>query len=608
MTGRHLRKVLAVWLAASLAAPAGAIEVKVPVQSKRSGPGGVGGVGTIGVGPGPAVLAPALSLDLGGSIKLVPGAPALAPHDAPSAMAPAALAPPAAAPDAKQIVFDVRGSRGGHGDVAAAYLTTFDILDRTVGHPDAVTPRVTLIADPTERSILSRLLGRPVRDGDSLFDGHARVYGPQTLPADHPPADLVMTLAAPNGEFSRKGDLRWIDRQQSGEGVIPVTERSAILTQTVFGNTEALGTDVATIMIGGLRLELSHAGLARRDAGVYTDPIARLLRGHARETVGRFVLDEASRTEVPGAAAVTAVLTGEVLAGAQAGLAYGISMKEVKPQFERYLQGLSVEARRTGGSYALFTPSGFSLSDVEDDALRGRITVIEPDRSMPERAEPGRIYIVKTGTLPHPLFVGLMAYSRPPPVLAGDGAMSAALGLGRPFVMTGVEWNQKNIDVFAQRLASRAAPKDRSLVYSVYFDLALEKALQLEALAPAYEEVSRAIPSLTDTMLAAVEAARHAPSAEVPVSRLVEGMRDDVLRASLVAVRSVNGEEEARDMAWTLLRQGTTRERGLVASALMRAGVRRALMLKAFRMVDFYPLNVFAARVALSLGAVRRRA
>jgi hypothetical protein len=584
--------LLALFAAAHAAAGVTSIPDSVATPQVNASPGGA--VTTAGPAFG-GLAAPSLSLS----------APALSPFAAPSvAPAPIPSVQPAAAKAAKpaesrRIVFDVRGSRGGHGDVAAAYLTAYDLLDRTVGHKGAVTPEITFVAGATERAILARLAGRPVRDGDDLFDGYAKVYGPDTLPAEHPPADVLMNLAAQEGEFTRHGDLRWADGVSAKDARIPVNERTVILTQTVFGNTESASNGPATALVAGRRLELSHAGLARGDAGIYADPVARSLRGRPREEVRRFVLTETEKTEIGGTAAVAAILHGEVLAGAEVGLAYGISMKEVKPQFERYLAGLAMQAHGEKKSFVIVTPSGFKLEDIKSKRLRDRVIVFDGDRVMPESAEPGRIYVLKTGTLPHPLFVGLMAYSRPPPVVAGDGAMSAAVGLGRPFVLTKVGWNDENIRTFAERLSLRAPEGKRELIKAVYLSSKLERAGELDALAGVFAETSRAIPTLTDTMFAAVQAARDAQSPDVPTDRLLGGVKDPILRASLISLRALLGDADAQEIAFDALRGGDARERRLVASAMFRDMSSRLTFLKPFRALDFHPLNILAAKLAL---------
>jgi len=553
--------------------------------------------------PSPSLSAPSLSFL----------APALSPLASPSwAPAPVPSVAPAAAistvkpAETRRIIFDVRGSRGGHGDVAAAYLTAYDLLDRTIGREDAITPEITFIAGETERRILSRLAGRQVSDGGDLFDGFAKVFAHSSLPADHPPADVLMNLAAPEGEFAGKGDLRWSEGPRIQDGRIPVSDRTVILTQTVFGNTESAAKGPATALVGGKRLELSHAGLARNDGGIYADPVARDLRGRPREELKRFILQQTDKTEVSGAAAIAAVLNGEVLAGAEVGLAYGISMKEVKPQFEAYLIGLANQAAKARGSFVVVTPSAFKLEDIKNRDLRARIVVFEGDRVMPETAVAGKIYILKTGTMPHALFVGLMAYSRPPPVLAGDGAMSAAVGLGRPFVLTKVGWNDENIRTFAERLSFRVPLEKRGLINAVFLKTHLERAGELDSIASAFAETSRSIPTLTDTMFAAVQAARDASELGVPTQAVLGGVKDEILRASLIALRSLLGDADAQEIAYDTLRSGSARSRRLVASALFRDMTRGTRLLKPFRWLDFHPLNLLAAKLALRYNRAER--
>jgi hypothetical protein len=192
-----------------------------------------------------------------------------------------------------------------------------------------------------------------------------------------------------------------------------------------------------------------------------------------------------------------------------------------------------------------------------------------------------------------------MAYSRPPPVVAGDGAMSAAVGLGRPFVLTKVGWNDENIRTFAERLSLRAPEGKRELIKAVYLSSKLERAGELDALAGVFAETSRAIPTLTDTMFAAVQAARDSQSPDVTTDRLLVGVKDPVLRASLISLRALLGDADAQEIAFDTLRGGDARERRLVASAMFRDMSSRLTFLKPFRALDFYPLNLLAAKLAL---------
>lgn len=593
------RLLLLVTALAAVPAAAGVSAVPEGFEVKPAGNSATAGVNAT-VTPLGGAPAPVLSPSLG-----VLPAPSLAPAPAPSVAAaarplPAKAAPAAAVPQTRHIVFDVRGSRGGHGDVAAAYLTAYDLLDRTAGRDDAITPSVTFIAGETERRILSRLTGRTVRSGDDLFDGHAKVYA-YGLPKDASAPDVLMNLAAPEGEY--KPPLPGDDKYG-----LRLAKNTVILTQTVFGNTESESKGPATVLINGRRLELSNAGLARADAGVYADPVARALRRMTPEQRKTFALERLEEADVPGSAAAGAVVRGEVLSGAELGLAYGISMKEVKPQFERYLSGLAERLDKTGGSYVIATPSSFVAEDVRSIRLRDRIEVITGDPVLPEKAEKGKIYILKTGTLPHPAFVSLMALSRPPPVVAGDGAMSAAIGLGRPFVLTRVGWNEDNIEAYGRRLAARAPPERRALLKAVFEKGALERAVDLDALEPAFEETSRAIPLLTDTMFAAIQAARDLESPDVRTPDLIAGIEDQRLRASLISARSVLGDVDAQELAGEALYRADRGTRRVTASVLAREVLGGAFILRHLLALDFHPINMAAARFALRwTRAVSRR-
>ncbi len=591
---------LIVFAAASALGGVATVPDAVVAPETNSGAASFGG-GSVGPGAAPlsAAAAPSLAppltplaalpsaLSASAAVPQAAAAPAFA--AAPSVSAPAS---PAAAPP-PHVVFDVRGSRGGNGDVAAAYLTAYDLLSRTRGRADAIVPAMTFVTGAVERRILSRLAGHELEDGSFLFDGGVRVVEAYT-PAQHEPADVLMNLAASHGEFDRQGH-------------IPVRADGVIITQTVFGNTESDKDGPATALVGGRRLEMSTAGLERKDAGIYADPVARELRGLPRGQLARFVRDQAADSDVNGAAAIAAVLDHEVLNGAEVGLAYGIGLAEVKPQFERYLAGLSARAQERRTSYVIFTPSSFDLSDIKYAALRAHVAVFNGDVPLPERAREGTIYVVKTGTLPHRLFVGLMAYSRPPPLVAGDGAMSAAVGLGRPFVMTRVGWNEKNIAVYAERLAARAPAADRALLRDVYGNLKLERASELENLAPAYAATSRSIPLLTDTLFEAVHAARGLDSSEVATDALLGGVKDEVLRASLVAHRSLKGDPDALEIAFDTLRRGSASSRGLLVAALTRDLARRLSFMRPLIDLNIMPINAAAARLTLAVAAAFER-
>ena len=79
--------------------------------------------------------------------------------------------------------------------------------------------------------------------------------------------------------------------------------------------------------------------------------------------------------------------------------------------------------------------------------------------------------------------------------------MSAAVALGRPFVLTKVAWNGLNIQTYAGRLSFRAPKEKQKLIEAVFLKTELERAGELEGISDVFEATGRAIPTLTDTML-----------------------------------------------------------------------------------------------------------
>lgn len=436
----------------------------------------------------------------------------------------------------KNVVIDVRNSRGGKGDVAAGYLTAADIL---AGDAPA-DARVTLLMDGKAEKILAGLRGRPAVPGQADFGGRLLYHTVESLPAAFPAADLYMLLASAlrSDSTARAGRL--------------IGSETVVIEQSVLGRTEARSTArSAVVQARGQAFVAAPAGLAPGETGVYSDHAAWELRGKSRDEVARFIaaalpLVASERDRLT----LRRMLDGTLLPGAEPGLAYGISAAGVKGQFEGYMKALAGRAGAEGKSYVLLSPSGFSKEDIQDPALRARVEVVAKDDAPPAgRAEPGKIYVVLTGDLPHPVFVGLMAYSRPPPVVAGDGAMSAGVILGRPFAMTRVAWNARNIGTFRERLLeSDSRPGTRELLAAVFDEGSpdLGRALELDAHAAAFEGLARSVPSLTASLLDAAQAAIGALQSEAPAAEVLAALpADTALRAGFLLRRLAAGETAA---------------------------------------------------------------
>jgi hypothetical protein len=517
--------------------------------------------------------------NLGVAVPLQPGGENLSLGETKSALATlAAERRSLGLPPFRNIVIDVRNSRGGRGDVAAGYLTAIDLLERAKGKTDEGPGlKVTLLIDDSARKILSGMRGKPLEAGDVDFEGSLTYRTLTELPQDQA-ADMYLGVASPSGSFKYSPDFLRLDRNRSalrrllrrfenwlrrtvedepelvGLGV-PINEDTVLMVQTVLGNTENQNSwnPYALVKVGQRELKMLPAGLAARETGVYSDNVAWKLRNMGRPELKDFLLQAAeSITDDNDRINLRTVLRETRLKGAEIGLVYGISMKAVKPQFESYLAGLAAKAKASSSSYVLVTPSGFKLEDVADEQLRDRLVVIGGEGGgwlNKRNAEPGKIYILRTQALPHPVFVGLMAYSRPPPVMAGDGAMSAAIVLGRPFVMTRVEWNKRNIANFKERMQEGLISMNQiDLLEDVYGEeLNLKRALELEELADRYAGLVDRLPGFTSGVMAAAVAAKNVLNRSVPLESVLPYW-SQAQKAEILLERSRMGDKEAKKL------------------------------------------------------------
>jgi formylglycine-generating enzyme required for sulfatase activity len=460
-------------------------------------------------------------------------------------------------PPFQNIVIDVRGSRGGRGDVAAGYLVATDILERARrAKTSAPSFQITFIMDETSQSILSGLWHRPVFPGQKDIEGLVAFETVDSLPRSFPPADLYLALASPSGKVRFPKSLRRVEEYDLSRKGIPVNSKTIVLVQTVLGNTENPDSinPFALLQISGQDFRMLPAGLAEEESGLYSDYVAWQLRGKSRSEIANFIKGSLPSVKNKRDRQVIAgIVDGTLFAGSKPGLVYGVTAGTVKPQFETYLKGLAADARSSKKSYCLITPSGFSKGDVADNNLSGQIEVVALDQMpRPSQAKPETIYIVRTNGLPHPIFVGLMAYARPPPVLAGDGALSAAVILGRPFVMTQVAWNAKNIVNFRKKLLEQDNRKEtRELMESIYSGISapdLSRALQLEAHTSLYENLVYSLKGLSSSIFAAAQAVVSMVHNSSPLELLLPSLPQDwALRLDVILQYFVAGEVGALD-------------------------------------------------------------
>lgn len=439
----------------------------------------------------------------------------------------------------REIIIDVRESRGGNGDVASGYLMAMELLRNK-----QISGFITILVDDKSKKILSRLA-----QGNLEFWSRVKVETMRTLP-DGKVFDLYLALASPSGDFIHKQDIIEL------EGLAPVSYESpqkiklkssgVLIVQTVLGNTENTNYKHpnALVRTQGINYEMSVAGLGLNEGGIYNDYVALHLKHKTLDEVRQFIMGQSDLiSDLFSRMAVEKIIGGKKLQGAQIGLAYGISLNETKKQFESYLRGL-VSNNETG--YCLITPSKVDEGDISDPNIRAKVKFVTDLDSLPDTAEAGKIYIVKTGTLPHSVFVGLMAYSMKsgqPPIGAGDGFMSAAINLGEPFVLTRVEWNAQNIQNLKDRLIDIAHgvyidPIEFefavSLVSQVFDQIDFNDAKSLVHLRPLFAQLSELAPALFDRIInAAVAVSAQTQTSHNHNHKYDEDVLDPMLRSSL---------------------------------------------------------------------------
>lgn len=421
----------------------------------------------------------------------------------------------------KHVLVDARGSRGGNGDIAAAYLTINDWLINF-----QLESEFTVLVDQNGKT---RLLS--LAQGNELFLSKVRVLE-ETADAPSTQFSLYLVFANPSGTYRYASDLK---------AKFHFTENASFLVQTVLGNTEnpnSLNPN-AIVESKSVVYDWAPAGLSPKESGIYSDYIAQELRPLSLEQVRASLLENLHEVENAEArTSISDVLNQKKLQGAKVGLVYGISAEQTQAQFMSYLHGLVGQSHQ---SFVLFTPSSFKVTSLED-SLRERVVVLSAhSASLPDQAEPNKIYLVTTPNLPHRIFVSLMALSMKSgvaPVGAGDGFMSAAIDLGGPFVLTQVPWNRSNIANLKKWLLDLAVEYKvpsadmtflRELLRRNYDLSDFRTAYALKRFAPLFRLLKTRIPKLSRRML---EMAVAAPYLDQP--NIVPQVADLVLQKSVL--------------------------------------------------------------------------
>jgi hypothetical protein len=494
--------------------------------------------------------------------------------------------------DFRRIVVDVRNMRAGNGDVAGGYLTALDLLERR-RYPG----EITLLADEGALRILGAMRGGDVLLGKRIpvGPGALRVHTVDSLPRDFGTADLYLSVARPSAarlhmlaQGTTVGGVRI--GPETGHAAELVDSATVRIAQTVFGNTndDHLARPNANLWIGDGRFEVSPAGVAPHEAGIYADPVALGLRGKSPREVREFLGEALDGLPSEHAReSLRSLVEDRALRGAKRGLVYGVTLKEGRDQFGGYLRRAVSEARSNGESYAFVTPSRYRPEHLPAGlAGQVRFVSVSAGETLPAVAEPGIVYLIETPTLPHAVFVGLMADSELPVVVSGDSSLAAAIALGRPFAMTQLDWNKRTVAAVGKHLRGVSEVPSWDVLSRVFGGDALERLPDLsaafelgaEALAPAFRALLGRAGLFTDQLIdSALRAKRGAyPGAAFETA-------DRGLRTSLLIHGAAGGDTGAGRLLAQFLERNPERALGLLvtnvlgADALKDDAVRRAL-------------------------------
>ncbi|MCB9025318.1 MAG: hypothetical protein H6625_03300 [Bdellovibrionaceae bacterium] len=437
------------------------------------------------------------------------------------------------------VIFDVRGSRGGHGDVAAGYLTIMDLISRYKFNGE-----ITVLVDSKSLRILNKL-----SEGNQTFKKRVNFVSIDSLDQNSS-FDMYIVLASPSGRFHFGSD---IDEASSGEvsggnrNKIYMKKNAVLLVHTVLGNTENpySKNPFAVIRYQGVNYNMSPAGIAHSESGVYSDYAALELKAKSKEEIIDEVQQQLQIVQNESSRYFIQSLFKQIQEQKiEFGLAYGLTATTTARQFLSYLEGLMLKPSKI--PKVILTPSAFKSAHITDPKLAARVKFLDEVTDLTKPLDPKYVYIYNSPTLPHKLFTTMLAYSMfhgLVPVGAGDGFTSAAINLGGPFVLTQVEWNAKNIANLKSRLKQviRKNYTDKikltffeNLIDTVYEQVDLRGAQYLTLLRAVFDVVSEEVKELTGSIVNSAEAVTQWQQAKGFTSSDPSSILDPALIQSLM--------------------------------------------------------------------------
>jgi len=440
----------------------------------------------------------------------------------------------------KNIVFDVRNYRGGHGDIAATYLTINEMLKRFKYHRT-----ITIITNEVTAPILKKLAAD---DPDFLLK--TDIVSVEDLQWFRP-ADLYIDLAGDSDDLNTRTVMfRRVAPQghkpsHHEDGRVLVDNHTIFVSQTTLGATERPASPYGQMGVGQQIFRTRPAGLGEFESGIYWDysayELGHLTKSAALKSGIEFLKDKDKNKNL-------STMELRILYTLQArqedknriGFLYGASHDQVSTQVNSYMKGIS-RTRKHKKPLVILSPSKWMPDDFLDERIFKRIHIIDQtDAFELDRLEDNHIYVVRTGFISPRLFNTLMAASDLPPILSGDGAMSAAIQLGRPFAMTGIEWNYRNIDIFRMHLENLQVDETKVPITQIFPDFSdpdLSRLGTLRFASTEFGSVPQYVPSLLGAIIENAYQVREMAAHPENFWNIWEQLSDSKLKAELLGLR-----------------------------------------------------------------------
>lgn len=351
----------------------------------------------------------------------------------------------------KHIVFDVSKARRGLGDIAAAVTMARSL--RNQGY----NGQITFASSEKSLQRLEMLIGPSI----SKYE----INNTQTMQPIKS-ADLYFELAG-KIKSNRPDQSAVASFRSSIKNVVKNWKTIDMVYMPVFSNEEDLygdGIFAGLLNLSGTTFRLSAPGLGLSENGVNQDPFVEALRN--MNEVDRYntlieqldIIDE--HHPIQDARQFLTKKNIRVTTG------YGHHFDSETPRRIKQFQSYFTALRNPDTATVVFIPGSTKDSSYFTNLPEG-VKIL--DNTSPKSLKKQYVYVAPTERLPQNLFNALLANSTAPPLVFGDGAVSAATRLGLVFGVGTVPWNLNSINHLKQRLMNFTSSSNlQNLVSAIY--------------------------------------------------------------------------------------------------------------------------------------------